>query len=161
MTRRKPTRVVVPVPRNQRGLAAVEFVICAPLLLLMVLGCAEIGRAFTHYTTLSHSIRDAVRFVTLGSINGTTGVVQLGNTTITQAKNLAVYGNVGGTGAPRLPRYQVTHVAVEDVGGNNIRVTVNYPYQPMIGPVLPGFGQGGAVPLNFTMVVAATMRAIS
>ena len=148
-------------PHGELGLAAVEFVICAPLLLLLLLGCAELGRAFIHYATLSYTIRDSARFVTLNSINGTTGIVQLTTTAVTQAKNLAVYGNVGGTGAPRLPNYQVNHVAVQGVGGSNIRVTATYPYQPMIGPVLPGFGQGGAVPLNFTMVVAATMRAIS
>ena len=146
---------------GQLGLAAVEFVICAPLLLLLLLGCAELGRAFIHYTTLSYTIRDSARFVTLNALNGTTGVVQLTTTTITRARNLAVYGNVGGTGAPRLPNYQVNHVAVQNVGGSNIRVTATYPYQPMLGPVLPGFGQGGAVPLNFSMVVAATMRAIS
>lgn len=148
-------------PHRQLGLAAVEFVICAPVLLLLLLGCAELGRAFIHYATLSYTIRDSARFVTMHSINGTTGVVQLTTTAITEAKNLAVYGNVGGTGAPRLPNYQVNHVAVQNVGAGNIRVTGTYPYQPMIGPVLPGFGQGGAVPLNFTMVVAATMRAIS
>jgi Flp pilus assembly protein TadG len=148
-------------PHAQRGLAAVEFVVCAPLVLLLLLACAEIGRAFVQFATLSYTIRDAVRFVTTNSINGTTGVVLISNTTITRAKNLAVYGNIGGTGTPRLPNYQVGHVAVENAGGSNIRVTATYPYQPMIGPVLPSFGQGGATSFNFNMVVAATMRAIS
>jgi Flp pilus assembly protein TadG len=148
-------------PRSQHGLAAVEFVICVPMLLLLTLACAELGRAFVHYATLSYTVRDATRFVTMNSVNGTTGVVQLSNATITAAKNLAVYGNVGGTGARRLPNFQVAHVAVQNAGGGNIRVTATYPYQPMIGPVLPTFGQGGAVPLNFNMVIATTMRAIS
>jgi Flp pilus assembly protein TadG len=148
-------------PRTQRGLAAVEFVICAPLLLLMVLACAELGRAFIHYATLSYTIRDAARFVSMNSINGTTGVVQLSTAATTQTKNLAVFGNVGGTGVPRLPQFQVTHVAVVNAGGGNIRVTATYPYQPMIGPVLPSFGYGASAPLSFNMVIAATMRAIS
>jgi Flp pilus assembly protein TadG len=148
-------------PQGQRGLAAVEFVICAPLLLLMVLGCAELGRAFIQYATLTYTVRDAARFVTMNSINGTTGVVQLSNATITQTKNLAVYGNVGGTGSPRLPQFQASHVAVVNAGGGNVRVTATYPYRPMIGPVLPRFGQGTSGPLNFNMVIAATMRAIS
>lgn len=147
--------------QRQLGLAAVEFVICAPLLLLLVLACTELGRAFVHYATLSYSIRDATRFVTMNSINGTTGVVQLSNATITQARNLAVYGNVGGTGAPRLPNFQANHVTVIDAGGGNIRVTATYPYQPMIGPAIPSFGFGSSAPLNFNMVIAATMRAIS
>jgi hypothetical protein len=126
----------------------------------MLLACAELGRAFIHYSTLSYTIREAARFVSTDSINGTTGVVQLDAAMITQAKNLAVYGNVGGTGAPRLPSYQAGHVAVQNAGGGNIRVVATYPYQPMLGATLPTFGQG-SVTLNFNMVVAATMRAIS
>ena len=149
-----------PGPRCQRGLAAVEFIVTAPLMLLLLLGCAEVGRAFIHYATLTYSVRDAVRFVTTHAFNGnTTGVVQLTNTTITQTRNLAVYGNVAATGNARLPHYQTSHVDVVDAGSNNIRVTATYPYQPMLGAVLPGFGSG-SVALNFDMQVAVTMRAI-
>jgi hypothetical protein len=49
---------------------------------------------------------------------------------------------------------------VADVGDSNIRVTATYPYQPMLGPVLPGF-TGTPINLGFDMVVAVTMRAIS
>jgi hypothetical protein len=31
----------------------------------------------------------------------------------------------------------------------------------MIGPAIPSFGFGSSAPLNFNMVIAATMRAIS
>ena len=47
-----------------------------------------------------------------------------------------------------------------DVGSSNIRVTATYPYQPMLGAVLPGL-MGNSMNLGFTMVVAVTMRAIS
>jgi len=146
--------------RRQRGVAVVEFVVTAPLVLLLVLGCAEVGRAFVHYATLTYSVRDAVRFATEKVFNGTTQVVLLTNAKITETKNLAVYGNVGGTGTARLPNYQIGQVAVEDAGNSNVRVTATYPYQPMIGPILPGFGSG-SVALNFNMQVAVTMRAIS
>jgi len=145
---------------RQRGVAVVEFVVTAPLVLLLVLGCAEVGRAFVHYATLTYSVRDAVRFATEKVFNGTTQVVLLTNAKITETKNLAVYGNVGGTGTARLPNYQIGQVAVEDAGNSNVRVTATYPYQPMIGPILPGFGSG-SVALNFNMQVAVTMRAIS
>ena len=146
--------------RRQRGVAVVEFVVTAPLVLLLVLGCAEVGRAFVHYATLTYSVRDAGRFATEKVFNGTTQVVLLSNTKITETKNLAVYGNVAGTGNARLPNYQIGQVAVEDAGNSNIRVTATYPYQPMIGPILPGFN-GSSVALNFNMQVAVTMRAIS
>lgn len=149
-----------PAPSRQRGLALVEFVVTAPLVLLLLLGSAEVGRALIQYATLTYAVRDATRFVTTHAINGTTGVVELTSTTITQAQNLAVYGLVGGTGNARLPSLQTSHVAVTDIGGSNIRVTATYPYQPMLGPILPGL-QGSSVNLGFTMVVAITMRAIS
>jgi Flp pilus assembly protein TadG len=147
-------------PRRQRGLALVEFVVTAPFVFLLLLGSAEIGRAFIQYATLTYAVRDATRFVSSNSINGTTGVVDLSATTITQAKNLVVYGSVGGSGPARLPSLQPSQVAVTDVGGSNIRVTTIYPYQPMLGPVLPGF-TGTPINLGFDMVVAVTMRAIS
>lgn len=146
--------------RHQRGLAVVEFVVTAPLVFLLLLGCAEIGRAFIHYATLTYSVRDAVRFATEKVFNGSTQVVSLTNAKITQTKNLAVYGNIGGTGNARLPQYQTSHVAVVDAGNSNIRVTATYPYQPMLGAILPGFN-GDSVSLNFNMQVAVTMRAIS
>ena len=160
MSRPRFLREATFAPRRQHGLAAVEFVVTAPLVLMMLLACAELGRAFIHYATLSYTVRDAARFVTTNSINGTTGVVQLSNGTITQAKNLAVFGNVGGTGPRRLPNYQTSHVAVINAGGGNVRVTATYPYQPMLRPALPNFGHG-SLALNFNMVIASTMRAIS
>jgi Flp pilus assembly protein TadG len=147
-------------PRRQRGLALVEFVVTAPFVFLLLLGSAEIGRAFIQYATLTYAVRDATRFVTTNAINGTTGVVDLSAATITQAKNLVVYGYVGGTGRARLPSLQPSQVDVADVGDSNIRVTATYPYQPMLGPVLPGF-TGTPINLGFDMVVAVTMRAIS
>jgi Flp pilus assembly protein TadG len=147
-------------PRRQRGLATVEFVATAPFVLFLVLACSEIGRAFIHYATLTYAVRDATRFVSTHSINGTTGVVQLGTNMIAEAKNIAVYGTVSGGSTPRLPSFQPSQVAVADVGNSNIEVTATYPYQPMLGAVLPGL-LGSPINLGFTMVVAVTMRAIS
>lgn len=150
-------------PRWSHGIAAVEFVITAPLLLLLLLAGAETGRAFVQYATLSYSIRDSARFVSENSINGTTGVVVLTLAMITEARNLAVFGNTAGAGNARLPNYQTGQVAVIDAGNDNIRVTATYPYQAMLGLALPTFGFGsGSIPLlTFNMQIAVTMRAIS
>lgn len=149
-------------PRRARGLAAVEFVVTAPFILLLLFGGAELGRAFIHYATLSYAIRDSARFVSENSINGTTGVILITGTTVTQAKNLAVFGNIVGSGNARLPNYFPSHVAVVNAGGDNIRVTATYPYQSMLSS-LPklGFQGGGSIPLTFNMQIAVTMRAIS
>jgi Flp pilus assembly protein TadG len=151
-------------PHGSRGVAAVEFAITAPLLIFVMLATAEVGRAFVHYDTLSYSIRNSARFVTEHAINGTTGVVEISGPVTTQAKNLAVYGNVTGPGGGKaiLPGFLTSQVTVVGAGNDNIRVTAAYPYQPMLGAVLPTFGFGsGSIPLGFTMRIAVTMRAIS
>jgi Flp pilus assembly protein TadG len=162
MTMRKPSRREFHGPRRVRGVAAVEFVIAAPFLLLLLVAAAEVGRAFLQYQTLSYAVRHSARYVSDNSINGTTGVISLSTQTTTRARNLAVFGNVLGTGSPKLPGYQISHVQIVNLGGDNIRVTATYPYQPMIGPVLPRFGYGpGADPGPFNMQIAVTLRAIS
>lgn len=149
-------------PRGERGVAAVEFVVTAPFLLMLMLAGAELGRAFIHHTTLSYAVREAVRYVSLHAIDGTTGVVAISPATLTQARNLAIYGNIQGTGSPRLPNLQAAQVQVVDAGDDNVRITVTYPYQAMLGPVLPDLAQGsGPIGLAFNLQIAVTMRAIS
>ena len=148
--------------RRERGIAAVEFVVTAPFVCFLLLAGAEVGRAFIHYTTISYATRASARYVSEHSINGTTGVVLISANTISEARNLVVYGNVAGTGRPRLPNLDAAQVQVVDAGNDNVRLTATYAYQPMIGPILPGFGFGtGSVPLDFNMLIAVTMRAIS
>jgi Flp pilus assembly protein TadG len=149
-------------PRRSRGVASVEFAIVAPLLMLTLLATAEIGRALVHYDTLSYAVRNTARYVSMNAIDGTTGVVSLSDVTIARARNLAIRANSTGTGDLVLPNFRADHVTIAAVGDDNIRVTAVYPYQPMIGAVLPTFGIGsGPIPLTFTMRVAVTMRAIS
>jgi Flp pilus assembly protein TadG len=50
---------------DERGAAVVEFALVAPLLLLMVLGIAEFGRAYHVQTTLSQAAREGVRVMAL------------------------------------------------------------------------------------------------
>jgi Flp pilus assembly protein TadG len=50
---------------TDRGSAAVEFALVAPLLIALVAGIAEFGRAYYLQTTLAGSAREAVRVVAL------------------------------------------------------------------------------------------------
>jgi Flp pilus assembly protein TadG len=52
-------------PRDQHGAAAVEFALVVPLLLLLVLGIAEFGRAYNISTTLSGAAREGARAMAL------------------------------------------------------------------------------------------------
>jgi Flp pilus assembly protein TadG len=51
--------------RGERGAAAVEFALVIPLLILLVLGIAEFGRAFQVQGTLSAAAREGVRVMAL------------------------------------------------------------------------------------------------
>jgi Flp pilus assembly protein TadG len=50
---------------GERGASAVEFALIAPLLLLLVVGIAEFGRAFQVQGTLSAAAREGVRTMAL------------------------------------------------------------------------------------------------
>jgi Flp pilus assembly protein TadG len=51
--------------RNERGATAVEFALIVPLLIVLVLGIAEFGRAFQVQGTLSAAAREGVRVMAL------------------------------------------------------------------------------------------------
>ncbi|RBY95674.1 pilus assembly protein [Blastococcus sp. TF02-8] len=51
--------------RDERGASAVEFAFIVPLLLLLLLGIAEFGRAFQVQATLSAAAREGVRTMAL------------------------------------------------------------------------------------------------
>lgn len=52
-------------PSRDRGAAAVEFALVLPILLLLVIGILEFGRAYHVQTTLSNAARDGVRVMAL------------------------------------------------------------------------------------------------
>ncbi len=146
--------------RRQSGVAVIEMVIVTPLLLLLVLGVAELGNAFVQQNTLNKSVRDAARQVAGLALLGTTGTVLLTSDLIADARNLVVYGNVDGVGSPRLPALSVGQVSVSEAGNNLVTVQANYAYTPIVGPVLETFGIGEGPSMEITLTASATMRAL-
>ena len=138
----------------------VEIVIVTPLLLLLVLGVSELGKAFVQQNTLNKSVRDAVRQVAGSALLGTTGTVFLSPAVIADARNLVVYGNVAGVGSPQLPGLAVDQVSISGAGNDLVRVQANYPYTPIVGPVLETFGIGAGPALEITLTASLTMRAL-
>ena len=147
--------------KKQRGLAMVEMVIVTPLLLLLVLGVAELGKAFVEYNTLNKHVRDAARYVAGRALLGTTGTILITQDIRDTASNLVVYGNVLGTGSPTLSQLSTGQITVDPAGNNMITVQANYPYQPIMGPILLSFGLGdGETSLEFNLTASVTMRAL-
>ena len=52
---------------SERGAAAVEFAILLPLLLMLVLGTVEFGRAYNAQITLTNAARDGVRVMAIAN----------------------------------------------------------------------------------------------
>lgn len=147
-------------PRMSRGLATVEFAICAPLLLFLMVATAEVGRCMYQYNTLTKAVRDGARFATVNASVGTTRIVSITAATRTAAQNLVVTGNRAGTGTPLLPGLAVNNVTVTDAGNGFVRVAATYTFQPMLGGTLPTMGFRAPINLRIPVSAAVVMRAL-
>jgi Flp pilus assembly protein TadG len=156
-------------PRQwQRGLAMVELVMTAPILLLLLFGTVVFGEWLIQYSILNDAVRDAARYVAGKALNGTDGTLIQGSdwtTLMNQGQNLAVWGNVNGnvsgTLTPLLPGLTVANISVgQDTANLNITVsTTGYTYQSLFGASMPSFF-GGTIATNFTLSISTTMGAL-
>lgn len=87
---------------DSEGSVLVEFAIMAPVLAVLGLGGAEIGRAVQHHHTVEKSARDAARYLSRVPASCAGGVSAAN---ITTAQNLAWTGYATGT-TPLLPYWQ-------------------------------------------------------
>jgi Flp pilus assembly protein TadG len=78
--------------KRENGVALVEFALILPFLLLLSITAVEFGRAIWEYNTLTKSVRDAARYLSIQTPGSTAG--------IDKARNLMVFGNMSGTGRP-------------------------------------------------------------
>jgi Flp pilus assembly protein TadG len=94
-------------PRSrQHGVAAVEFALLLPLLILMIFGTTELGRAIYSYNTLDKSVRVAGRHLSQHG-PGEAAIA-------TQARCLAVYGSTVCSGSPVAPGLTTGMVTICD-----------------------------------------------
>lgn len=152
---------------RQRGVMTVEFIIVAPLLLLLLLAVAEFGHALYQYNTLTKSVRDGARYLSSNAVVGDTSTIVIDSTDIAETENLVVYGNTLGTGSPRLPGLLTSDVTVSCLGGgtacpgvDHVIVAANYPYRSIMGATLAMFGYGADLSLGITLTSSLTMRAL-
>lgn len=140
---------------KESGTAIIELALILPLLLLLTFITTEFGRAVYQYNTVTKSVRDAVRYLS----------VQTPNTHVAQAQNLLVYGNPAGTGTPLLPGLESPDVekavSWQPAGTNPVMNTVTvtvrgYTFRSLFGNVF-GITFGN---FNYNDI-SATMRAPS
>ncbi|MEA3411729.1 MAG: TadE family protein [Pseudomonadota bacterium] len=151
---------------RQRGLAMVEMAITLPLLLFLLVGTTELGRAFYQYTALTKAVRDGARYAAEAVVDNT-GKIDLALATengssITQnVQSLVVYGTTAGGAPPLLPGLVPGNVVLSAVDAVHVRVVANYTFQSMFGGTIPSFGVGGGdLQSPVTLTASATMRGL-
>ena len=144
---------------RQRGVATLEFVITLPLLMLLILATAEIGRALFQYNTLTKALRDSARYVS-GARPGSTGVFNLTPEIRANAQRLVVYGNAVGAGPTLLPDLALSDITVANSGAGYVTVSAVYNFTPMLGAQLETFGVVDPIQLAFPMRAAVVMRVL-
>lgn len=154
------------MPNGQRGIAAVEFAIILPVVMLLMLATAELGRVFYQYNTLTKAVENGARYLAAVAITGTTGVIieDIRNSVeALNAKNLVVYGKMTGGSVPVLENLSIDNIDVmefpEGVGADHVRVSATYIYRPMF-VLLPMFGFGPDDVRGIEFTPSVIMRAL-
>src|SRR3954451_1334042 len=113
--------------RRERGATAVEFALIVPLLIVLVIGIAEFGRAFQVQGTLSAAAREGVRLMALQN---------------DPAAARAAVRNAASSLNPGISDGQITispaSCPVLNGGSTSVRLTIDYPM-----PYLTGFFGSG------------------
>ncbi|WP_309050771.1 TadE/TadG family type IV pilus assembly protein [Streptomyces sp.] len=102
--------------RSERGAAAVEFALVLPLLLLIVLGTIEFGRAYNAQISLTHAARESARTMAITS-------------------NWVEAVSTGRSAAPSLNSTAMTFTpsSTTCTANSTVNVTVTYPLQTVTG----------------------------
>jgi Flp pilus assembly protein TadG len=146
--------------KRNSGVAMIEFVAVAPLILLLIFSVSEVGRALIRYNALTKGLHEGARYAASFALLGTTGTVNIDAQLTTRVKNVVVFGNPQGQGSPQLDGLTIGQITLTAVNATEISVDAVYPYQPMIGPTLRTFGLGSAPTTSFNMQAGITMRAL-
>ena len=99
--------------RNSSGNAAAEMALVAPLLLIMMLGCAELGNYYWNEHTLLKAVRDGARYAArqpFSNYSGCSGPP--GGTVAADTKNVVMYGSVASGTNTLTPNIQAANITV-------------------------------------------------
>ncbi|MGR5251142.1 TadE/TadG family type IV pilus assembly protein [Vibrio astriarenae] len=138
---------ILNMKRDQQGLAAVEFLVSIPVILLILVGMTELGNALIRYNTLNKMVQSGVRYAT-SDITGTATYDQVADHS--QIKNMVVYGSRNGGGSAMVEGVTTSDVSVTHAGGY-VTITVSHNYTP----VLDAFPDSAlfTIPLNASAVM--------
>ncbi|MDQ1729390.1 MAG: hypothetical protein QOD33_1515 [Pyrinomonadaceae bacterium] len=139
--------------KDERGIQLVELAIVIPIFVLLFAATAEFGRYFYEYTTLAKASRAAARYLATAAVNPAED---------TKAKNIVVYGNAAGTGAPILSGMTTANVVITRQGGvpvlpQTVKVAISsFKHQPLFD--LGALTKVQSLSLNVDVKPSVTMR---
>jgi Flp pilus assembly protein TadG len=146
--------------QSSAGLALVEFVLLAPVLLLLLLMVAELGRALYQYNILSQAVRDGARYYSAQILAVDPNNANATSALITATQNLIIQET------QLLPDMTADQISILWSGGNNVpglvSVSASYDFQMLPGNPLNGILVllGNGTWTSLTLNASVTMRAI-
>ncbi|HYO46024.1 MAG TPA: TadE/TadG family type IV pilus assembly protein [Gemmatimonadota bacterium] len=131
--------------RGDRGQSLAELAIVLPVLMAIVIGIFEFGRAWNVRQTVTHTAREAARLAVIRTSTGT-GVDDVIDDRLTAAALDPGQASVTVTGMGGLP-------------GTATTIEVSYPYTfSFLGPVIDLLNGDGEIGGTLTLTSSATMR---
>lgn len=135
---KSPIKFMLRLAGDSTGSALVEMTIVVPVAISMMAGVVDFGMAFATQATGGKSVRDAGRYLSTLPSSAACGWG------VANAKNLAVYGNLAGTGSPLITGWATSNVTITTSPANcatqpyTIIVTATIPYTSiMVASFLP------------------------
>lgn len=113
--------------QNNRGVAAVEFAICLPILILLVFGSIEFGLLFYNQQVITNASREGVRAGIVEG-TGTADIIQI-------VENYCSGKLINLNGSSELETDAVT-VTWPEVGDEDLTVSVSYNYNFLFTGIL-------------------------
>jgi Flp pilus assembly protein TadG len=121
---RSLVKFLLRLARCSSGNALIEMTIVVPVAISIAAGGVDFGMALTTHATAGKSVRDAARY--LGNLRASECNDQISN-----AQNIAVYGNLIGAGSPLIPNWNANGGPNNNVNitcGSTIVVSAKIPY---------------------------------
>ena len=128
--------------RDRRGVAATEFALVLPLLLLLLVGITEFGTYLSQASSLEKSLRS-------GAMLAARAALPLSEQTLAQVRNVVRTGDPAGQQPVRISGWSdaSANLAVttrtHDANGRSvelIRLEASVPYEPLMAGFLSGLG---------------------
>ena len=141
---------------EERGVALVEFALVAPLLLVLLFGMLDFGRAFNYWIDTTHLANEGARWAVVNSVPSSTGTLQ---TYLRSRADTDELRNGGTSGVPDPLEVCIAFLNPDGSAngsrtvGNPVRVTtrVTYHWIPFLGNHLGGL-------TSTTVSSSSTMR---